>query len=281
MTAHHPDAPDSSFPSVVNTARDKAGAGVRQESAEAWLEAHVLDDECLGRAYEALVPRERTSLKLCIACLCDIWAERPAKETRTRLFRQGFGLREETGAVPWVLLACDPVAVSGPELLAAALPALLAGTPRLLPCFLLSPREAEPPAPLLAALELAGVERVFAAGEAAVAELLEELEAAAPGGRLVLLGGCGFGRQLALAAHARAVHSLCLVCSGKTAEPAVSGRARGVADDRAGLAGREDALNADDCALPADHEDALALVHVWPELTPEHFRRRVLRLFSS
>lgn len=230
----------------------------------AWLDAHALDDACVGAAYESVSARERAALKLCIARLHAIYGESAARERRRRCFRQGFCLEEEEVPAPFALVVCEAAYRWPSAFLAAVMPALLAGVTRVLPCFLPSGRDAdgcaEPRASLLAALELAGVERSFTAGEEEAQSLLRDLAREEEGGCLVLLGERSFAESLLLTAHRSGVAGIPLV------RPPL-----------AGAHAPREGLRTDFLFLDAAHH----FVWVWPDLPPSCFRRRRMRLFSS
>lgn len=249
-----------------------------------WLDAHLLDDSLSAGAYEALSSEERAVLKKCIARLHVVWGERPARQSRSRSFRQGFGVIEDDAPATYALLVCEASHPSPAAFLAALMPALLGGVSEILVCFVFPQgRAASPsgiPAPLLGALELAGVERAFAASEAEVLALAEMLRAGSGRGRIVLLGAPGFGESLALHAHRCGV-----VCRSLT-QPTLyySGRLCAIVEQRfmeacADPADSADCPDDDDSMvlqLDAAHED----VWFWPRLGPDWFRTRRMRVFS-
>jgi len=221
---------------------------------QSWLDAHALADSVMAGAYEALRGEEWAVLKKCIARQHVVWGEYATRESRTRSFRQGFGLVEDDAPAAYALLVCEASHPFPAAFIAALMPALLAGVSAVLPCFI--PAEDKEPdrqgisASLLGALELAGVERAFAAPEAEVRVLAELLRADGGSGRMVLLGGQGFAESLVLPAHRAGV-----VC-----------RALRLEDDGDAVGLRRDAA----------HED----VWFWPELGPNWFRTRRMRIFS-
>ena len=254
-----------------------------------WLDSHALADDCMGAAYETLSGGERAVLKKCIARQHVVWGEQPGRERRSRTFRQGFGVEEDEGPASYVLLVCQASFASPAAFLAALMPALLAGASSVFPCFVPGPEEdaepdAPPPAPLLGALELAGVERAFTATEAEVLILAESLRALSARGRIVLLGSPAFGESLALHAHRTGV-----LCRSLTQTPFYySGRLCSVREQvfaREADEPREEGEAMEPCPdddndlflhLDASHED----VWFWPKLGPDWFRTRRMRLFS-
>jgi len=249
-------------------------------SYQSWLDAHALADTVMAGAYEFLSDKERAVLKKCIARHHVVWGEYSFRESRTRSFRQGFGLVEDEAPAAYALLVCEISYPSPAAFIAALMPALLAGVSAVLPCFISardrpsSWKDISPP--LLGALELAGIERAFVASESEVCVLAEMLHAGGGRGRIVLLGGQGFGESVALHAHRAAV-----LCRSLTQPPIYySSRLNAVLEQRFMEGGAEPACRDDDDAmllhLDAGHED----VWFWPKLDPEWFRTRRMRIFS-
>lgn len=256
-------------------------------SSVAWLDKHALHDDSFAEAYDALNGAERAVLKKCIARLYQVWGETPPKESRTRAFIQGFGLEESSAPVPYVLLVCELSYPSPAAFLAALMPALLAGVEPVLPCFVPA-RDGggmrHVPAALLAALELAGVERAFLAADDAVQDFFTSLSGRNAAGRLVLLGGAACGESLALEAHRKGLPCRSLtglpryfsVRLDEAAEQCFRPRSSGAAGGNAippDDAGDEDGLF---LSLDAGHED----IWVWPDLGPDWFRTKRMRFFS-
>lgn len=256
-------------------------------SSTTWLDAHALDDDAFAGAYESLHARERAVLKKCIARLYQVWGELPSREDRTRTFTQGFGLEESSAPVPYVLLLCESFYASPAALLAALLPALLAGVEPVLPCFVPTAKtdeDARPVwAPLLAALELAGVERAFYAREASIQEFFQGLGDRGPDGRLVLLGGPSFGQNIALEAHRKGVPCRSLTRPSRYFSARLNEAAEQFFRSRPGEDSIPESLPASDedveglfLSLDAAHED----IWFWPCLGPDWFRTKRMRFYS-
>jgi hypothetical protein len=246
--------------------------------AEAWFDAHALDDRCMGNAYESIGGRKRASLKLCIARLHEIYGESPLEERRARFFRQEFRLEEEETPVEYALIVCEAAYPFASAFLAAIMPAVLAGVRRVLPCFVFSSREAtgrEPAAPLLASLELAGVERAFAAAGEDLPPVLRSLDNTVGQGRLLLIGSPPCGEQLVLLAHRFGLAGVSLPhppqAGSLSPESAADGRGYGGAVSSTGTGASQPALFLDE-----GHKS----VWIWPDLPPSWFRQRKLRLSS-
>lgn len=249
---------------------------------QAWLEAHLVSDDRMGQAYESLSGQERAVLKKCIARLYTLWGESPRCERRTRSFRHGFSVEEHYSPALYALFFCEPGLSSPAALLAALMPALLAGVDTVLPCFATEQNtDSEgPPAAFLGALEQSGIERAFIADEGAVCELAALLHSWSARGRIVVLGGAGFGEKLILFAHRNGIP-----CSSLTGPLLYySNRLCAMMDQRFGEEA-DSGAKVTDCAaddslflhLDASHED----VWIWPSLCPDWFRARRMRLFAQ
>ena len=231
---------------------------------DVWYDAHALADSVMADAYEALRDEDRAALKKCIARQHVVWGEYAAHASRTRSFRQGFDLAEDVAPAAYALLVCEASYPFAAAFAAALMPALLAGVSAVLPCFIPAQDQAPgrdpggqgvraPLAPLLGTLELAGVERAFAASESEICDLAELLRTKGDhgsGGRIILLGKPGFAESLILPAHRAGV--LCRSLH------------------------REDGAEAASLHQDAAHQD----VWFWPDLGPGWFRTRRMRIFS-
>ena len=228
----------------------------------AWLQEHALDDSVLAQAYESVGAGARSRFKLCIARLHAFWGERPLKEASSRSYPQGFTSVRETHPVSYAFICC-PAGYAYPErLLAACLPALLAGVRYILPCIITSAEAvlhsgSQTPAHrggagvegLLAALELAGLEQTVHASEQHVLEGLKLFNTVFGVGRLVVLGDAPLDENFALAAYRMGVpFASCAVNPGEA---------------------------------PLELDAAHAGVWAWPELGPDWYRSSTLRLEKS
>ncbi len=162
-----------------------------------------VDDAAFAVAYEATGDAARARLKTCIARLHVLYGAAggagagDVREGRTATrWRQGFTSLEHVAPCAWALVCVDAAWASAPRLLAAVLPALFAGVGAV---GVLRVGGSGPwPAPVLAALELAGQEVVADVAPEALLALLKALGASAgaggaggttgAGGRLLLLG---------------------------------------------------------------------------------------------
>ncbi len=258
-----------------------------------WLDEYALHDECMGAAYKSLSGQSRAVLKKCIARLYRLWGECSGRERLLRHFADDFCLEQEEFPASCALFVCDAAYRHPAALLAAIMPALLAGVKEILPCFVSSSQNAPSPdwrlphAFLLAALELAGVEQAFHTSLPALEEFLRMFSAKHSNGRLVLLGDAPFGEDLLLRAHSENLRCRSLVhpplyynarlalvveqnfgeqpCKSMQTNPA-----SGAQCERDGESGIF--LHLDEA-----HED----IWVWPDLDPVWFRSRRMRLFSS
>ena len=245
------------------------------------LAHYALPDEVMGEAYEALGDRGRAVFKLCIARLHRLWGELAPGEISDRRLAPDFRVVTEELPVDFALFVCEASYRHPAALLAGVMPAILAGVEELFPCFV-SGNEGELPRPeLLAAMELAGVERCFSLPADDSAEFARWLREAAAGGCLVVFGQRSFGGDYALAAH----HSGLACCSFTSApvftclgdgrlmrqgfENLLPGNAPLPQESGAGEGRSGGALQLDE-----EHAD----VWVWPDLSPAWFRRRGMRL---
>jgi hypothetical protein len=207
-----------------------------------WLEERAVADAVFENAYESLGAEGRARFKHALATLHAFWGERDESRRESRDFRQGFRVDGEDTPAPYALFFCD-AEYDRPELLLAALmPAVLAGCPLILPCFI--PTKADPATPLLAALELAGVEGAFRLSPLEAAKLLDELGETSKRGRVVVLGRPSVTDVLILDATRRNIPC------------------------------RELFADSTDFTADAAHEH----IRILPDLGPEWFRNRRLRL---
>lgn len=236
----------------------------------------------MAKAYESLGDKGRAILKKCIARQYDVWGELPQREVNSKTFRSGFGVEWTRAPAPWALIVCDSDYPSPAALIAALMPAVLAGVSRILPCFL--PVGGDISSSLLATLELSGVEEAYAAEEGEVIALARTLTEADGKGRIILLGRASSFESLALFAHRADIH-----CRSLTSVPRYYNRRMCVVADHCfdGNADGADALEPSEVVCPQD-PDAMFLhldeahesVWFWPSVGPDWFRSKRMRLFS-
>ncbi len=252
-----------------------------------WLDGHAVDDARMGEAYESLDAQSRSGLKACIARLHRIWGESPDVSRSLLCPRQGFCLEREDRPAEAAVIACAADYRHPAAFLAAIMPAVLAGVQALLPAFVLPavPRAAAPgslpAAPLLAALELAGVERAVVLDEEAALALARELRPERS--RLLLLGEEPFGEGLILHAHNAGLacrsffQAPCYWSERLNRAEALSFTMGGVPGGRKGNPSASKGEAADyPVRLDADHET----LWIWPDLEPNWFRLQRARLFT-
>lgn len=249
---------------------------------QTWFAEHAIEDTRMAEAYESLGDKGRAILKKCVARHYDVWGERPQREVESRMFRQGFGVELTQIPAPWALIVCDADYPSPAALVAAIMPALLAGVSQLIPCFL--PVGGGISAPLLASLELAGVEEAYAAEEGEAISLARALTEEKGKGRIVLLGRGSSFESLALFAHRADIH-----CRSLTGMPRYySSRLCAVAEHCFdGPQYGPDALEEPEVVCPQD-PDAMFLhldashesVWFWPSVGPDWFRSKRMRFYS-
>lgn len=270
-----------------------------------WLEARALDDAAMGRAYESLDAQSRAVLKTCIARLHRIWGESADRDLSLHCPRQGFCLEREDRPAETAVIVCTAGYRHPTAFLAALMPAVLAGVRAVLPFFVplpdadqpsgaarLSGRGPEtglprggpvlPAAPLLAALELAGVEKAYPLDEEAVLAFVREIRPES--GRLLLLGERPFARDLILYAHSaglacRSFFRPARYWSDRLGRAATLGFTAGQVPPAFGEKPSEcgEERPEPDVRLDAAHED----LWIWPDLDPGWFRVRRVRLFGS
>lgn len=165
-------------------ASPSAGSG---PTPPAWLEAMRPDDRLAASAYENTPAPLRALLKSAIAFHFQFWGEMPTEQTQgVRNPAAGFAWQRAERPVPWTLAVMDPAYASPARLLAALLPAVLAGVDMIL---VVCPDQ--PPAPVQnVALDLAGLENLYVVPSAgasapALTDVVREL-AAQGEGRLLL-----------------------------------------------------------------------------------------------
>lgn len=212
-----------------------------------------VDDAAFAVAYEATGDVDRARLKTCIARLHVLYGAAggagpgDVREGRTATrWRQGFTSLEHAAPCAWALVCVDAAWASAPRLLAAVLPALFAGVGAV--AVLRVGGSWQWPAPVLAALELAGQEVAADVAPEALPALLKALGASGNAGGTTEAGG----RLLLLGEH--------------TDQVAALARAHGVSVWRdapfstIGIASCGDVIDESDCpddaALRAAHPDA-------------------------
>lgn len=245
-----------------------------------WMDEHAIPDETLGAAYEALGDKGRATLKLCIARMHRIWGEPSQSERSDRRYAPDFRLISEESPAPYALVVCPAGYRSPAAFLAAVMPAVLAGVERVLPCFLDEENGAPPTPSLMAAMELAGVERCFHPPHRQILALLNLLCDKAPGGRIVLLGDFSCAGDLALAAlskglSCRSYPQLPVFKCASTGLLMEQNFGQALPENRL-AAPQPDAAEQDRLTL----DEAHANVWLWPDLSPAWFRNRRLRLTS-
>ncbi len=138
------------------------------------LEAARLPDDQMGDAYETMKPEHRAWIKTTLALVQALHPVPPFREER-RIENPAAGLSlvSRSSTAPWTLLLLGEHSVSSIRLAAAIMDARLAGIEDIIA---VCTAEIRHPA-LLAALELTGVEHVFALPPEGAANLLAELDA--------------------------------------------------------------------------------------------------------
>lgn len=147
-----------------------------------WLEACRPDDALYADAYEGTPAELRALLKTAIAFAFHRW---PSADGETRIARasgrSGFRHEEVARPVDWALAVLGPGFASPARLLAALIPAVIAGAGRILVV-----SEAPFSAAVCTALELAGLEDSFLLDGEQMPGLYEDLRALSPEGRVLV-----------------------------------------------------------------------------------------------
>lgn len=239
-----------------------------------WLEAHAIPDQRMALAYEAVDGRERAAIKETIALLHALWGERPCRSERERFF-PSFAARDQEKPADYALFLVEGNYPRPTAFLAAVMPAVLAGVERIIPCFFPAGKGLPGPG-LLAALELAGVERAFTLTVRDFPALARDMEENFGDGRLVCLsqdhtGQDDAGQALAgLAAGPLARGTACMNLPGPAAAlsrpPGFNACAR-----NGGRFGQPPLLT-----LDSAHEQ----VWIWPQLGPSWFRTKRIHISS-
>ena len=177
----------------------------------AFLEDGRIADDCLAEGYEQAGPMLRGHLKKNIAVQHELLEQRLPPACRRTEISYGATVYTQTAVpAPWCLIVHEAAYPAAPRALAAAVPAQLAGVPVIWSIALHEKGEAAtPPAPVLAAWELAGIENAAAfEREDFLARLREFMdspdcaEAGAGPGRVLILGAPAWANDICAICHA-------------------------------------------------------------------------------
>ena len=150
-----------------------------------WLEACRPDDDLYADAYEGTPAELRALLKTAIAFAFHRW---PLADDEQRLCRissrSGFRHSESSAPAGWAIASLGPGFASPARLLAALVPAVLAGVDRILVI-----SEAPFTPAVCTALELAGLEDSFLLEADQMPGLYEDLRTLCPDGRVLAFPG--------------------------------------------------------------------------------------------
>lgn len=125
------------------------------------VEACRVPDELLAGAYEGTSAEHRSWIKTTLALVGATYPAQPSRFSMTsENTAAGFGFTRTREAAPWAVLLIGEGYASAVRLAAAIMPARLAGVEPIFAVWTGSPEAA--PSGLFAALELTGVEQVFA-----------------------------------------------------------------------------------------------------------------------
>lgn len=160
------------------------------------LERWQVSDAHLARAYSRTGDRGRAFLKSSIAMLYEsLEPGAPTDRKTVKRFRSGLVQRREHSSRPWYLLVLGSEVTSGPQVLAALMPAVVRRIPLI---GVLRPRSRPGWAPeVLAALELCGVERIYTPPRAMIGDYIAFLAETCGRGGLACLGSAVFWGRVA------------------------------------------------------------------------------------
>lgn len=166
------------------------------------VESRLVADGVFAKAYDAVTPAERAVIKTGIARMAAFFGPVEGVETHSvTTLREGFCLHADSRRAPWAVVMWDGAYAGAMRVLAALVPAMLAGVTDILACRVGGGGAF--PQPLLAAMELAGQELVADCSPEDAAEIAALCGAADTGGRLVLLGRNAAFDRIAAAALER------------------------------------------------------------------------------
>lgn len=152
-----------------------------------WIAKSLVADAVFGRAYARVPDHGRALLKTALARSWETSAPSETVASRTeKALRSGLRAVTSSAPRPGLVLLLDPAETSPARLLAALAPALAAGIPEVLAVRLGG--RGNPPASLLVALELAGVERLALLPKEQGPKLFEHLAGHAPACLVLALG---------------------------------------------------------------------------------------------
>lgn len=138
-----------------------------------WLQDYQIEDEMFGEAYEATLPAQRAWLKKTIAQVYGVNSpEAPRKTWNVNTWRGGFETEVATAPLEWTVLLLDAKSVSPVRVLAALVPALVAGVGNIMAVFC---GDGDISQSVLAGFELAGQEDVVRLPQGKVEELISSI----------------------------------------------------------------------------------------------------------
>lgn len=150
-----------------------------------WLDACRPDDALYADAYEGTPAELRALLKTAIAFAFHRWPPADDEEAASRRSaRSGFSHSESSRPAGWAIASLGPGFASPARLLAALVPAVLAGVERMVVV-----SEAPFSPAVCAALELAGLEDSFLLDGEQMPGLYEDMRTLCPEGRVLAFPG--------------------------------------------------------------------------------------------
>jgi len=178
------------------------------------VDAFRIPDEAFADAYDAVGDRRRSVLKKWISQLYLFWGrERALDRTQGQRWDQGVITYEHLRPLDWTLFVLSPDFSSPAQLLAAILPALLAGVRRV--AVVREEADTSFPEALLTCMELAGQELVLEMNPASILKMTGDMFTETRRGRVCFLGLSSL--ETAVRDQLPAKTILSLAASGSTA----------------------------------------------------------------
>lgn len=149
-----------------------------------WTLDDAVPDEAFAAAHDALTPLGRARIKQTLARMFAVHAPGfPVRRRQTAGFDPDLAIVAQSAPRPFAVAAVGAEFASPARLLAACLPAMRARVDRV--AVVRVGKKTPWPAPLLAALELCGVETAFSFSPGQAARFFADLEKSAPNGVVV------------------------------------------------------------------------------------------------
>lgn len=169
--------------------RSRSGCDANQSVLPSWLLDAALSDTPFAEAFDAVDDARRALLKTAIARLTTVYGASPvASGSERRNYSNGFTLNRFVRPAHCAFIVIDQHVASPAALLAALMPALLAGVPDVVVVRIVGKKATQWPDSLLCAMELAGQELAADLTMEDFRALLADMSGSGMTCRLVLLG---------------------------------------------------------------------------------------------